>query len=63
MKPNWEISWSNLYEAPTAADAVAQALGDLDDAVSRQIGTTILRVHNIETGHTLSYNIETKIVS
>jgi hypothetical protein len=63
MTPNWEISWSNLFEAPTAAEAVAQALGQLDDAVNRACGATILRVRNVETGHTLTYDISTQLVS
>lgn len=53
----WEVSWANLYDGENLKDVLGQAVAELQDAVNKNYGATILVVRNRNTGEKFVYDI------
>lgn len=58
----WEVSWSNLYDAENFGDLLGQVIPELTEAVVARRGATILVAKNMNTGRHIIYDIQTMTV-
>lgn len=56
--PNYEVTWSNAYEADDFREAIEQALGDLADVVANRRGPSIFVVYDDEGHRVAAHDIE-----
>jgi hypothetical protein len=53
----WEVSWANLYEGDDLKDVIGQAVAEMQDAVNKNYGATVLVIRNCNTGEKFVYDI------
>lgn len=58
----WEVSWSNLFEGDDLKDVIGQAVGEMQDAVNKNYGATVLVIRNRNTGEKFTYDIAEEVV-
>lgn len=57
--PEFDVTWSNHYEADTMEEAIEQALGDLALVVRKRMGPSIFVVYGErDDGKGVPYDIE-----
>jgi hypothetical protein len=58
----WEVSWANLYDGENLKDVIGQAVAELQDAVNKKYGATILVIRNRNTGEKFVYDLAEEVV-
>lgn len=58
----WEVSWTNLYEGTNLQDIIGQAVAELQDAVNKNYGATVIVVRNRTTGEKFVYDIGEEVI-
>jgi hypothetical protein len=58
----WEVSWTNLFDGENIHDVIGQAVGEMQEAVNNNTGSTVLVIRNRRTKDKFVYDLQEGIV-